>query len=155
MNIKNYTSSVPVERSIAVIESKLAASGASQITKLYDPKGRVTAIVFKFTLQNSRSYSFRLPARPQACFDAIWKEKCLHSKPRPETKNTVLEQAHRTSWKLIQDWIDIQISLIVLQQVEFLEVFLPFAWDASKQQTLFESFKSGGFKQLTDADGKE
>jgi hypothetical protein len=38
MNIKNYTSGIAVESTISRIEAKLAAAGASGITKLYGPE---------------------------------------------------------------------------------------------------------------------
>ncbi|MFA5265683.1 MAG: hypothetical protein WC378_17830 [Opitutaceae bacterium] len=144
--IKNYTSTVPVETSIQRIEAKLAVAGASGIMKLYGPDKKVTPLVFRFDLQG-RSFSFRIPANSSACFDAMWKEHCLkHSRVRPETQQTIKEQAHRTAWKLVQDWVEIQISMIVLKQVEFLEVFLPYAWDG--KQTYFEALKQNQYKAL-------
>lgn len=146
MNIKNYTSSVPVESSISRIESKLAAAGASGIMKMYGPDKKVSSLVFRFDVCG-RSFSFRVPANSENCFQAMWKQHCLsHKRARPETKNTIREQAHRTAWKLVQDWVDIQISMIVMQQAEFMEVFLPYAWDG--KQTYFEAMRSNEYKAL-------
>jgi len=83
--LKNYTSQVPVSKSISMIESKLAASGASQILK---------------------------------------------------------------AWKIILDWVEVQIALIELSQVEFLEVFMPYLYDYSTEQTYFEKVKSNNYKTL-------
>lgn len=148
MNIKNYTSGIDATTTLARIESKLAAAGASGIMKLYDTKGKVSALVFKIDL-GGRSWSVKVPANVQACYDAMWKQHCLsHSRVREETKMTIYEQAHRTAWKLVQDWVDIQVSMIVMKQAEFLEVFLPYVWDG--RQTYFEAVKGGGFKQLPE-----
>jgi hypothetical protein len=146
MNIKNYTSGVASETSIARIESKLAAVGASGIMKLYGPDKRVSAIIFQMP-NGSRNHAIRVPANVENCYQALWKDYCLRvSRPRDDTKSTIRDQAERTAWKLVQDWIDVQVSMIVMKQADALEVFLPYVWDG--RQTYFESMKGGGFKQL-------
>lgn len=60
----------------------------------------------------------------------------------------IKEQAARTAWKLLADWIDIQLSLVELDQVEMLEIFMPYIYDAVKEQTFFERMKDSGFKLL-------
>jgi hypothetical protein len=50
---------------------------------------------------------------------------------------------------LLYDSVSVQISLIMIDQVEVVEVFLPYYYDPAKDQTLFERLKAGGFKQLT------
>ena len=148
MNIKNYTSGVAIETTIGRINSKLAAAGAAGITTLYDERKLVKAIIFHIDV-NGKQISIRVPANVEACFQAMWKDHCLHhSRPREETKSRIRDQAQRTAWKLVQDWIDVQISMIVMRQAEFLEVFLPYVWDG--RQTLFESAKGGGFKMLPE-----
>lgn len=147
MNIKNYTSSVPSETSIARIEAKLAACGASGIMKLYGPDKQVSALVFHIEVSGGKSISIKVPANAEQCYQAMWRLLCLaHGRPREETKQTVREQAHRTAWKLVQDWVDVRVSMIVMKQVEFIEVFLPYVWDG--KQTYFEAIKGGGFKAL-------
>ena len=152
MQIKNYTSSINVEQMISRIEIKLAAAGASGIMKLYGPDKQVSAIVFSIDIPGpvtgtSRSVSVKLPANVEACYQAMWKEHVKHhSRWRESTKDTIRDQARRTAWKLVQEWIDIQISMIVMNQAEFLQVFLPYVWDG--QQTVFEQIKGGGFKAL-------
>lgn len=148
MNIKNYTSSVPAETTIAQIESKLAASGVSGIQKLYGPTGKVTSIVFKIELAD-KSYVVRVPANVQKCFDALWRQYCKRtSRPRDTTKPVLMAQAHRTAWKIVQEWIEIQLSMIEMEQAEFLEVFMPYLWDGKR--TYFETMKHDKFKALPE-----
>lgn len=148
MNIKNYTSGVDSSLTIGRIESKLAAAGASGIAKLYDTKGKISSLVFQIEL-GGKKWNVRVPANVQACFEAMWKDHCLRtSRPRESTKATIYEQAHRTAWRLVQDWIDVQISMITMRQAEFLEVFLPYVWDG--KQTFFESCKAREFKALPE-----
>ena len=63
----------------------------------------------------------------------------------------IRDQASRTAWKLMQDWIEIQVSLIEMRQVEFLQVFLPYVWDG--QQTYYSYLKEGNFKLLPERSG--
>lgn len=147
MNIKNYTSGIASETSVSRIESKLAACGASGIMKLYGPDKKISAIVFEIPMREKAPIRIKIPANVETCFQAMWKQHCLsHSRPRENTKATIREQANRTAWKLVQDWVEVQISMIVMQQAEFLEVFLPYIWDG--RQTYFESIRAGGFKAL-------
>lgn len=150
VNIKNYTSGISSETTIARIESKLAAAGASGVTKLYGPDKRVSALVFAIDLQGrDHPIRIRVPANVEACYQAMWKDYVTsHSHPRDDAKPRFRDQAHRTAWKLVQDWVDIQVSMIVMRQAEFLEVFLPYVWDG--KQTYFEAVKGSGFKALPE-----
>ena len=148
MNIKNYTSGISVETTIARIEFKLAAIGAAGIVKLYGPDKRVSAIIFNMP-DGKRSHAIKVPANVNNCYEAMWRHHCqTHSRPREETKATIRDQACRTAWKLVQDWVEVQVSMIVMKQAEPLEVFLPYVWDGT--QTYFESLKGGGFKALPE-----
>ena len=127
--IKNYTSTVPIERSICHIENKLVAHGAKDIMKRYDSIGRLESICF-IIFVSGNNISFKLPARIDSCCEIL---KAEIKRPRDGTYKKVEKQAERTAWKLVSDWVDIQISMIELQQAEFLEVFLPYAYNPQNQ----------------------
>lgn len=149
MNLKNYTSDVPTETTVARIEQRLAAAGASGIMKLYGPDKRIVSLCFHFELVGGKQFQIKVPANAEACYQTMLKEHVLHHpKMLSTTKETIREQANRTAWKLVQDWIDVQISMIVMKQAEFLEVFMPYIWDG--KQTYFEAVKGGGFKALPE-----
>lgn len=141
--IKNYTSQVTVEKSIQKIETRLIACGAKIVTKTAN-MGKINGISFVMNV-NGSDIPFRLPARIN---NVEKKLLSLMSRPRTGTKKRILEQAERTAWKLLADWIDVQMSLIELDQAEFAEVFMPYMYDYKKEQTLFERIKSDGFKLL-------
>lgn len=80
----------------------------------------------------------------------MWKEHCLNTRQqRNGTKQRIQEQAERTAWKLVQDWIEVQVSMIVMKQAESLEVFMPYIWDG--RQTYFEYSRAQQFKALPEA----
>lgn len=142
--LKNYTSSVPAEHSIAFIEAKLVRHGATNIMKTYADK-KLTGIAFILPMKNGRNVPIRLPAR----VDRV--EKILRAdvrRPSASTYERIAAQAQRTAWKILADWVDAQTAMISLEQVEPLEIFLAFVFDPAKERTLFESMREGGFKQL-------
>ena len=144
MNLKNYTSSVSVTNSINKIEHRLVSAGATHIVKLYDDEQTLTGITFQIAVGDN-PLLFKLPAKAESVFNVLWGEV---RRPRPETKKNVQQQAARTAWKLLSDWVDIQISLIKIEQVEMLEVFLPYCWDPSTDKTYFDKLKESKFKAL-------
>jgi hypothetical protein len=142
--IKNYTSGVPPERSVNHIEKSLVGHGARNILKDYDASGTLSGIAFIVEI-NGKSMPFKIPARVGRV-EARLKEGI--KRPRNGTMAKLKYQASKTAWKLLADWVDIQMSLIDLDQVEMLEVFLPYAYDAGKKQTFFEKVKEGSIKLL-------
>ncbi|MFZ2190031.1 MAG: hypothetical protein WAV48_04585 [Candidatus Magasanikiibacteriota bacterium] len=150
MNIKNYTSSVPVERSVSLIEHELVRAGAQHIAKSYDQKGNLEGIMFQLS-SNGMPITFQLPAKWKQCFKMMMQEV---RRPKPTTEETVTLQAQRTAWKILYDWVTIQVSMIKLEQAEVIEVFLPYMFNVKEQKTFFEIAKEKNFKGLLGT-GKE
>ena len=145
--LKNYTSEVPVATTISRIEQTLIRVGVNGITKEYGPQAEVCALTFHITLGESR-VAIRLPANRDQALNALWENyKAEHPRGRLARKDFA-QQAERTAWKLMQDWCEVQLSLIQVKQAEFLEVFLPYVWDGRSRQTFYNQIKSGGYKAL-------
>jgi hypothetical protein len=147
MALKNYTSETPATTSISRIETKLAVSGANQILKMYDKDGIVEGIAFIMPI-NGSGMSFKLPARVKEC-EQILKSKI--KRPRENTYKKIAKQAERTAWKIVLDWVEAQMAMIELSQVEFIEVFMPYLYDHSQNKTYFEIVKEKGFQKLLPA----
>lgn len=76
MNLKNYTSSIPADQTIARIERLLVDVGASGIAKEYQ-SGVVTALMFRIRMSPEQpEATIKLPANVEACVNAFWKEYC-------------------------------------------------------------------------------
>lgn len=143
MNIKNYTSSVPADKSILHIEKLLIEMGSTNIAKEYK-SGKVSAISFAIK-HGEGNIPFRLPAK----VDPI--KKLFLSQYRRPTQVQVQQcdqQAERTAWKNVKEWVELQATMIKLEQVEFMEVFMPYVFSLEKQKTFFELMKENNFKQL-------
>jgi hypothetical protein len=158
--LKNYTSSVPVEQTIGRIERLLIRCQVSSISKEYGPTaGQVAA--FHFTIQPSPqtpAIHIRLPIDVDRAQEALWLNyvdgdklsadgtKLAWSSHRKKTKTHFRVQAERTAWRIVQDWLEIQLSMIQLNQADTLEVFLPYVWDG--RTTVYNRIKESGYRAL-------
>ena len=140
--LKNYTSNVPVSRTISRIEEVLARCGASHIAKEYGDGGVVVALQFMIA-SAGKNIVIKLPANPEKVFQAL---KAQVSKPRNGTMQRIREQSAKTAWKLQQDWVEVQLSMIEMGQAEMLQVFLPYVFNG--RQTYYEVLSERGFKGL-------
>ena len=142
--IKNYTSSVSASRSIAFIELQLSKNGARDILKRYENE-KVSAIMFTIPI-NGTEIPFKLPAKLKECEQILMAN--LSPRAQSVTRKKIPEQAERTCWKIISDWVESQLAMIELSQVEVLEIFLPFVYDRSREQTFFEKIKEKNYIAL-------
>jgi hypothetical protein len=147
MNLKNYTSSVPVDITLARIERLLVDSGATGIAKEYKG-GKVQSLVFQMAYQPDKlPMTIKLPANVENCLQAFWKDHCKSRSLRSrKTTADFQEQAERTAWKLQQDWVEVQTSLIRLNQQTAIQAFLPYVFDG--QQTYYERLQTNNFRAL-------
>jgi hypothetical protein len=138
MNIKNYTSSVDASKSLQRIEDFLVEIGATNINKNYDNKvcKGITFLLLDPTTKTTMA--FKLKAQVDECFTVLFKDV---KRPRADTKNTVMQQASRTAWKILSDWVEIQCTMIILGQAKPLQMFLPYIYDLEKEQTLFDKIE--------------
>lgn len=127
-NIKNYTTRTDVNKTVQQIEEMVVSKmKARQFFKDYKD-GKITGVVFIIpTAAGDRA--FKMPARVKAVEQFVGN----------------LEQAERTAWRNIHDWIDAQIALIETEQVKAEEVFLPYMADKDGQ-TLFELMEKSGME---------
>lgn len=131
-------------QSISYIERELVMNGARNIVKKYDDKGRAIAVIFQLEKYGIPQIPIFLPAKVEAC------EKILLEsvrKPQSGTLQRMKEQAERTAWKIVYDWVVIQMSMVRLGQAEMMEIFLPYAMINDKQ-TFYQYMASNNFKML-------
>jgi hypothetical protein len=141
--MKNYTSTVDPLKSVAMMEVMLVKAGATNINKTYDGQ-KVQALSFTIKHPDHKlDIAIRLPAKVQPVYEYFRKQR--HRSVR-DLQKRLQEQAERTAWKLMHDWLAVQLSLIELRQVELLQVFLPFVWDG--RQSYYEAIKEAKFLPL-------
>jgi len=95
---------------------------------------------------------FKLPAQIANCERVLMAN--LSRRAKPETKKQVPKQAERTAWKIMSDWVEAQMAMIELAQVEVMEVFMPYLYDSATKQTFFQMAKKNDFQRLLTGGGQ-
>lgn len=157
MNLKNYTTQVSAETSISQIEKLLVKAGATGIMKEYQ-NGLPTSIVFRLPIPTGNTEppsmaTVKLPANVDACHKAMWQKHVQERSCRSrKTDSDFKAQALRTAWRVMLDWMEVQLTLIHLKQLEPLQAFLPYCFDG--QRTFYERARSDGFQALLPPHGE-
>lgn len=160
MFLKNYTSDVPVQQTLHRIEQVLVRCGVHGIAKEYHQKitGKIIALTFVIKIGDELNWQIRLPVDEEKALQALWLNYADGDKltadgsalqwgsRKTKKRADFREQAERTAWKIMQDWIEVQLSMIQMQQADFQQVFLPYVWDG--KQTLYDRVKGAGFSNL-------
>lgn len=137
MPIKNYTSKVDVYTSLGEIQGALLKSGAKKIMVDYDD-GEPIGVAF--AIETARGIrGFTLPAPVEGTLRAFQKQRVSADE----------EQAKRTAWRNVRDWVMAQMALVESCDVPVDQVFLPYLTDRTGQ-TLYEAYSAG---QLLLGDG--
>ena len=132
MSIKNYRSRMDPSKVAAKIEKALVESGAKAVQRLYGDDQQIEGLEFVLEV-NGRRIPFRIPAKVSAM------KKALNEDP-DHSRNFSTDQARRTLWKNLHDWVLAQLALVKMEQVQAAEAFLPFVYDYETDQTLSQRF---------------
>ena len=150
MALKNYTSQVPAQKSINHIEDHLVNHGARKILKLYNDDHIVTGICFEIP-ENGQEIPYKLLARISEC--EVILNRDLGPKTREETRKKLPKQAERTAWKILSDWVEVQMARVEIGQIVITEAYLPYMYDPKTDQTFYEKIRDKGFQNLLEHKG--
>ena len=136
MPIKNYTTTVPANRSITEIQDTLVKHGATGVLYKYEQgTGRIEALQFLLRIKN-QDVAFSLPVN--------WRKFQRVLELQQVRRWDDEEYVYRVAWRNIRDWVMAQLALYETEIVDMGQVFLPFATDA-KGQTLYEKVAQSKF----------
>ena len=141
------TSQIPAQRSISFIEEQLVEHGARKILKLYNNEKLIVGICFDLPMEG-KEIPYKLEAKIEEC--EIMLLRSLGPKTRKETRKKVPKQAERTAWKILSDWVEIQMARVELGQIEITEAYLSYLYDHKTDQTLYEKIKKKGLSNLIE-----
>lgn len=129
------------------IQKCLAAHKAQRMIFDYDMAGHIVSIQFGLEI-NGNMIGFKLPAKVENVSRIMY--GCLLSGlGGGKFGDMRRDQAYRTAWANIRDWISAQMAMIDTNQVKFEQVFLPYMIDG-KGETMFEKIEKQQFLQIAN-----
>jgi hypothetical protein len=137
MGILNYSTSVPVNRTISQIQGILVSHGARAIMVNYNDSQEPESLSFIVPTKNG-DLPFRLPASVEAV------ERVMRRDHLPGYRKD--GQAARVAWRIVKDWVEAQMAIIEAEMVSMEEVFLPYLLRGDR--TLFQEIEDKGFLML-------
>ncbi len=143
MAILNWTTTIEPSKTAAEVQHILAKAGAKSVAIDY-VDGVPSALTFTVTFCE-QPLRFRLPCNAQGVLKSLQKYKS----GVPSSKQT-MEQSRRVAWRIIKDWTEAQLALIESGQSQMAEVFMPYVYDETTEQTMFQRFTESTQKQLTN-----
>jgi len=122
MPLLDYTSKVPVSRTIAQVQAKLVEHGARAVMMEYDDRGRTIALAFKVNMPNG-DLPIRLPIDTAATLRVLQRQA-----ENREIPGRYAEEAHayRVAWRNIFHWVSAQLALLETEMVRLEQIFLPY-----------------------------
>lgn len=147
--LKNYTSEG--RNTFDKIQSILSQNGANKIMYDYakDGTGRLEAITFAMELEG-KQIGFRMPAMVDNVVEIMYGGVDRYGREKKVTA-AMRDQAYKTAWANIRDWIDAQMALVATKQARVEQVFLPYLIVGKNDETLFDKISK---EQFALGDGK-
>jgi len=122
MPLLDYTSKVPVSRTIAQVQAKLVEHGARAVMMEYDDRGRTIALAFKVNMPNG-DLPIRLPIDTAATLRVLQRQAENREIPRRYAEEA---HAYRVAWRNIFHWVSAQLALLETEMVRLEQIFLPY-----------------------------
>lgn len=141
MAIKNYTTDIPVNKTVSEIHLMLADHGARRILFDYSADSKVKAISFTIETPTGEQ-AVRLPANVERVREVLRQQK---NNPRNRNRSQIddsQDQAERVAWRIVKDWLAAQLAILETEMVDVQQVFLPYFLNR-QGQTLYEVYSSG------------
>lgn len=139
MPIKNYTTTIDPFKTAGEIEKMLVEHGAMSIMKTYE-NGQISGISFMIDT-GIQTIPVRLPAKIEECLEVLKKEK--KANPKAQIKLTE-DQARKVAWRILKDWVDVQLALLDMKMVSFEEIFLSYI-QTQDGKTIYEKLEERQF----------
>jgi uncharacterized protein with gpF-like domain len=124
MNIKNYSTTVSVSKTLNEIEELLVNHNATDVLKQYNSDKEVTAILFNVQTEHGKA-SFKLGFDWRKVAEILTRQFKSRQK-RDETRND-RKRANQVLWRIVKDYLATQLSFIEIGLAEIQQVLLPFS----------------------------
>lgn len=141
MPILNFTTKIDAWKTVNEIQQILAKH---KVTHFAIKNEGHYPIGLSFSIDyNGQPLNFLLPSNYQGVL------KCLKNDRKVPNSSKNEDQALRTSWRIIKDWVEAQLAIVEAQLAPIQEVFMPYLIVNASGQTLSEKLLKGdGMKLL-------
>ena len=141
MPILNYTTKIDAWTTVNEIQKIMSKHKVSHFS-IKNDGSRPVALSFTIDYQGT-PMNFLLPCNHGGVWQVIRSDKSIESKYRNE------EQAFRTSWRIVKDWVQAQLAIVEAQLASIQEVFIPYLVINNTGETLSQRILNGdGIKLL-------
>lgn len=132
MPILNYTTEVPIARTIGQVQGLLVEAGARSIVVEYDGEGEVSGVAFAVDGPFGRQ-AYTLPVHAERVLKVLEKDRVP---PRYRTP----QHAARVAWRILKDWVEAQLALLSTEMVTLDQVMLPYMHIDIEGRTVYELY---------------
>lgn len=139
MALLNYTTTVEAYKTVSEIEQMLVKHGAKSIMKQFDD-GMITSLSFLINT-GVNDIPIKLPIRVDDVLQVLIEQKKMH--PKAGIKATK-DQANRVAWRILKNWIEVQMALLDIGMVQFEEIFLSYI-ETAGGKTIYEKLEEKHF----------
>ena len=143
VNLRNYTTRIDAGKTAGEIVSLLVRHGAQQVTQDYNA-GEIATISWVAHTAHGL-VSFRLPVDVDKCYLVLKRQNLVRQSREGR------DQARRVAWRIVKDWMSVQMALLQTEMVTLDQLMLPYALDQNGL-TLYEHMLAGGFRTLTSGE---
>lgn len=139
MALLNYTTTIDAYKTVSEIERILVMHGAKSIMKQYEGE-EITSLSFLINMEG-RDIPIKLPVRIDEVNLVLTEQKKAH--PKAGIKAT-RDQANRVAWRIMKDWVEVQMALLDMKMVRFEEIFLSYI-ETSNGETVYDKLQKQHF----------
>jgi hypothetical protein len=144
----NYSTNIPVARTVGEVQGLLAEHGADAIAVSYRDK---VPVGITFTLAGpGGGRAFSLPVNVDGVHQVLAEQHRTGKIKSHVSKAAVTspEQAARVAWRVLKDWVEAQLAIIEASMATLEQVMLPYL-RVDGEITLYEAYAAHGRRALT------
>lgn len=143
MAILNYTTKIDAWKTVNEIQMLLSKHGVTHFN-IKNEGSRPVAVSFSMDYKG-QPLNFLLPCNHSGVWNVLKSDREIPTSFRNE------DQAFRTSWRIVKDWVEAQLAIVQAELAPIEEVFMPYLVINASGETLSKRMLQGdGMKLLTN-----
>lgn len=145
----NYSTTVPVTKTVAEVHALLAKAGAKTVASTY-ADGEVSGVSFVLGTP-AGDCGYVLPVKVHQVLNVLAKQerqRLLDSRNRPKGGYGSGQHAARVAWRIAKDWLEAQLALVQAELATTDQVMLPYLV-TDDGRTLYQRWAGEQLPELT------